>query len=141
MAIFTRRIIAFHETFASVGEKSANKDNTISVSWHEAIAGRKAEEIASAFVAAFTKERDKKHIIYWCDNCTAQNKNWCLLTTLVGLLNSAEQRLDREDITLKYFEAGHSFMSADSFHHGVELSMKRKNSGIPLKQSLTTVLK
>lgn len=29
-----------------------------------------------------------------------------------------------EDITLKYFEAGHTFMSADSVHHGVEQSMK-----------------
>jgi len=29
-----------------------------------------------------------------------------------------------EDITLKYFEPGHTFMSADSVHHGVEKSMK-----------------
>lgn len=31
-----------------------------------------------------------------------------------------------EDITLKYLEPGHTFTSADSFHHGVEQEMKRR---------------
>ncbi|KAL1279358.1 hypothetical protein QQF64_026031 [Cirrhinus molitorella] len=31
-----------------------------------------------------------------------------------------------EDITLKYFEKGHGFMSADSFHHGVEQEMRNR---------------
>lgn len=30
-----------------------------------------------------------------------------------------------ETITIKYFEAGHTFMSADSFHHLVEKELKR----------------
>ena len=46
-----------------------NKKNTISVLWHEAIAGRKAEEIASAFVTSIKEERDIKHVIFWMDNC------------------------------------------------------------------------
>ncbi|CAG9836549.1 unnamed protein product [Diabrotica balteata] len=32
-------------------------------------------------------------------------------------------------ITLKYFETGHTFMSADLVHHGVEQSMKITNEG------------
>ena len=35
-----------------------------------------------------------------------------------------------EDITLKFFETGHTFMRADSFHHGVELEMKRKDGNV-----------
>ncbi|CAG9829587.1 unnamed protein product [Diabrotica balteata] len=31
-----------------------------------------------------------------------------------------------QDITINYFEPGHTFMSADSFHHQVELSLKKK---------------
>ena len=31
-----------------------------------------------------------------------------------------------ETITLKYFEAGHSLMSADSFHHRVDKAAKSK---------------
>lgn len=31
-----------------------------------------------------------------------------------------------EKITFNYFEPGHTFMSADSFHHQVELSLEKK---------------
>ena len=128
-SVFTRRIIAFHETFATVGNKKENKakKKTISVVWHEGTAGRKAEEITAAFLKALKFERDQKHVIYWLDNCSAQNKNWCLYTTLVSVINSHE--IEAEDITLKYFESGHTFMSADSFHHGVEQEMKAQPNG------------
>ena len=125
--VFTRRIVAFHETFASVG-KGKNKKNTISVLWHEGIAGRSAAEITSAYMAALEKERDVRHIILWVDNCSAQNKNWCLLSSLVTLVNSDTTSL--EDITLKYFEPGHTFMSADSFHHGVEQQIRKCPGGV-----------
>lgn len=34
-----------------------------------------------------------------------------------------------EDITLKFFENGHTFMS-DSFHHGVEQEMRNRPGGV-----------
>ncbi|KAG9264186.1 uncharacterized protein LOC111196652 [Astyanax mexicanus] len=126
-SVFTRRVVAFHETFASVG-KGKNKKNTISVLWHEGIAGRSAAEITSAYMAALEKERDVRHIILWVDNCSAQNKNWCLLSSLVTLVNSDTTSL--EDIILKYFEPGHTFMSADSFHHGVEQQIRKCPGGV-----------
>jgi len=57
------------------------------------------------------------------DNCSAQNKNWCFLTFLIYIINSEE--ISANEINLHYFQPGHSFMSADHFHHQVELSMKR----------------
>ncbi|KAI4831013.1 hypothetical protein KUCAC02_002614 [Chaenocephalus aceratus] len=126
-AVFTRRIVAYHETFVSVGKKT-NKKNTISVVWHEGIAGRSAAEITSAYAAALEKERDIKHIVYWVDNCSSQNKNWCLFSSLVSIVNS--QTISTEDITLKFFQPGHTFMSADSFHHGVEQEMKSRPGGV-----------
>jgi len=61
-AVFTRRIIAFHETFAVVGKPKKNSDKKhICVLWHEGIAGRKAEEVVSAFAVAMKQERDVKH--------------------------------------------------------------------------------
>jgi len=125
-AAFTKRIIAFHETFALMGSTKKNeftRKKNISVVWHEAIAGRKAEEIAATFVKALKHERDCKSIIYWLDNCASQNKNWCLLTVLASLVNSRDIRA--EELTLSYFETGHTFMSADSVHHGVEEQMRR----------------
>ncbi|KAG5269081.1 hypothetical protein AALO_G00198090 [Alosa alosa] len=127
-AVFTRRISAYHETFATVGAKKTNKKKTISVVWHEGVAGRSAKEVTSAYAAALEKERDTKHVIYWVDNCSAQNKNWLLLTSLVTLVNS--DTISAEDVTLKFFEPGHTFMSADSFHHGVEQEMRRRPGGV-----------
>ena len=122
--LFTRRLILFHETFATVGSeaKPKIKKKHISVIWHEGCAGRKAEEIASTIKVAIERERDIKHLTYWMDNCSSQNKNWCLFTTLVTVVN--DPALAVEDITLKYFEPGHTFMSADSVHHGVEKAMQ-----------------
>ena len=63
--------------------------------------------------------------VFWCDNCASQNKNWTSFPFLVAHVNLPGQI---QTITLKYFEPGHSFMSADSFHHSVEKEFrKRKN--------------
>ncbi|CAM4578379.1 unnamed protein product [Leuciscus chuanchicus] len=109
-SIFTKRIMAFHETFVS------------------GTAGRSAAEITSAYVTALKKEMEICHCIFWVDNCSAQNKNWCLLSSLVCLVNGDTTTM--EDITLKYFEKGHTFMSADSFHHGVKQEMKNRPGGV-----------
>ncbi|KAJ8373686.1 hypothetical protein SKAU_G00042660 [Synaphobranchus kaupii] len=74
-AVFTKRIVAYHETFATVGNKATKKRN-ISVVWHEGVAGRSTKEVTSAYMAALQKERDVEHVVYWVDNCSAQNKNW-----------------------------------------------------------------
>ena len=129
-AVFTRRITAFHETFASVGKFKPSKKKTLSLVWHEGIAGRSAAEVASAFVTSLHQERDVRFVTYWVDNCTSQNKNWTLLTTLVKVVNHAANNI--QTITLKYFEPGHTFMSADSFHHGVEKAMRKQPGGVVL---------
>ena len=57
------------------------------------------------------------------DNCGPQNKNWTLYPALVAMINNSCTSL--ETITLKYFEAGHTYMSADFFHHLVEKEAKK----------------
>lgn len=121
--IFLKRLIAYNETFVPLGKiSSANK--AFAVVWHEAISKRSKEDLISAFNAFFQFYRDASHIIMWLDNCASQNKNWTMFTFLVRIINSNE--IAATTITLNYFEPGHTFMSADSFHHQVELSMKRK---------------
>lgn len=126
-SIFTRRIMAYHETFASVGKKT-NKKKTISVVWHEGIAGQSDTEITSVYAVALEKERDIKHVVYWVDNCSSQNKNWCLFSSLVSLVNS--NTISTDDITLKFFEPGHTLLSVNIFHHGVEQEMKSRPGGV-----------
>lgn len=120
--VFIKRLVAYHESFVPVGKKS--KAFPYAVVWHEAIAGRCKEEITSAFFAFLLRNRDAENIIIWLDNCAGQNKNWGLFTFLVYMVNSSN--ISTSTLTLNYFEAGHTFMSADHFHHQVELSLKRQ---------------
>lgn len=67
--------------------------------------------------------RDYGSIVLWVDNCSSQNKNWTLFSFLIHIVNSPKVSI--KEIVLKYFEPGHTFMSADHFHHQVEVSMKK----------------
>ena len=62
-AAFTSRVVAFNETFALMGKHSKVKRKHLAVTWHEATAGRKAEEIAAAYVKALKYDRRSKHVI------------------------------------------------------------------------------
>lgn len=120
--IFTPRIIVFNESFVPLG-KSSNI-YPLAVIWHEGIRGRSKSDIISTYYAFFCHNRDVKSITIWLDNCSSQNKNWSLICFFIYIVNSSEVAL--ENLVVKYFEPGHTFMAADSFHHQVELSLKRK---------------
>ncbi|GFR81918.1 CAI-1 autoinducer sensor kinase/phosphatase CqsS [Elysia marginata] len=68
---FTKRLVVFNKTFAELGCGSRD----FAAVWHKAIAGRQDEDIASTFYAFLHKVRDTKKIVFWLDNCGAQNKN------------------------------------------------------------------
>ncbi|CAH1099867.1 unnamed protein product [Psylliodes chrysocephalus] len=120
--IFIPRLIAYNESFVPVGTKNKNIKPVAAI-WHEAIRGRKKEDIISTFHKFFLLKRDAKKIILWVDNCTSQNKNWAFFTFLVYIINSSD--ISAEVIEINYFEPGHTFMSADAFHHQVEKSLRK----------------
>lgn len=122
LAAFTRRIVAFKQSFVPIGSNKKSHE-PIAVIWHEEISGRKKQDIVSAYNSFFLKLGDTKRIVLWLDNCAGENKNWCLIMFLVHLVNSTE--VETDFIELNYFESGHTFMSADSFHHQVELSLNK----------------
>ena len=75
--IFVRSFVAFNETFATLTDGYPD----YVVVWHEGIGRRNAPEVASAFIKCAKKCAAKK-IVFWCDNCSAQNKNWVLYTAI-----------------------------------------------------------
>ena len=111
-AIFTQRLCAYNEHFSPIDKR---KGKSIAMLWHEVVARRNDEDIASCFekIMLHKGDRDTKHLVLEMDNCRPQNKNWTLYPALVGMLNNSCTSL--ETITLKYFDAGHTYMSADSF--------------------------
>lgn len=123
-SFFLSRLIAFNLTFAPV-QKSTNVNSTC-VLWHEAWAGRDANNIVDAFATLLEKQRDLHHLVIWCDNCTSQNKNWILYTALVTLVNSQFSSI--QTINLKYLTKGHTHMTADGVHGNIESQIKRREA-------------
>ena len=124
-SFFTSRLVCFNETFASGSE--GGKDYTIM--WNEAVSGRKAADVASSYTKFFT-ETGEKTPIFWADNCAGQNKNWTLYTAFVTLVNC---EWGPDEITVKYFEPGHSFMKADTVHGLIGKKLKRTPEVITFK--------
>ena len=60
----------------------------------------------------------------WMDNCSAQNKNWRLLTGLFQVVNREDLNLTK--VTLKYLEKGHTSMSADAVHQVCNKQFKKE---------------
>ena len=121
-AVFTRRIVAFNMTFAPLGGR--RNGQPLGIIWHKAVCGRNDENVTSTYVK-FLKhyKRDCRTITLWVYNCSAQNKNWTLFTTLCQLVNDPTNQC--ETITSKYFEPGHNFMAADASHKRVEDEMRK----------------
>ena len=128
-ALFTRLIVAFNQSFVLLGSTKYGILKPFATIWSEALVGRTREQIASAFFSFFIQDGDCHNI--WSDNCTGQNKNWCLFSLLVLLINShfIESRL----IELNYSEPEHTFMSAVSFHHQDEQSIKKGANSMILR--------
>ena len=124
-AIFTPRLVVFNETFAPLlkVKRPSGAAMPTAVLWHEATAGRDASDIAAAYWRFLLQHRDKKHIIIYADNCSAQNKSWVFVTMLVTYVQQAENVT--RDITMKYLEPGHTAMSADVSHQVIQKKLSR----------------
>ncbi|CAH1711854.1 unnamed protein product [Aphis gossypii] len=121
-SFFTSRLVVFNETFAQL------KPNALChcVLWHEAIAGRKAENVTDSILALISNQRDVQDFIFWADNCTGQNKNWTLYTALVCNLNSTNSLFQNtKSVTMKYLTKGHTHMTADGVHGNIEKKFKQ----------------
>ena len=124
-AVFCKRIILLNETFAPVGGPDMGKERKpIGVLWHEGIKGRNAPYVASTYISFIRSNRDINDFVFWVDNSLGQSKNWYLFTAVANEVNINEK--NAKTIIMKYFEPGHTFVSADSFHHKVKLAMRQK---------------
>ena len=133
-AIFTKRLPVYNETFSLVmphdktkkeNRKLLQRSMSACVIWHEGEVGRSAEDVAGAYVI-FLEEvcRGVERVVIWADNCASQNKSWALMTALLKVVQSA--RTVTKNITMKYFEPGHTSMSADATHQVISKNLSKK---------------
>ena len=111
---FSRKLVVFNETFAEPGKNS----KATCFIWHEGEAGRCAFNITSTYMEFARHNRNANSIILYCDHCSSQNKCWILYSAMPRIVNNTQTTT--QDITFNYFEAGHSFMSADSVHGSIQ---------------------
>ena len=64
-AYFMSRLVTFHLTAAPLGNISRDIP-TVAVCWNEAQRGRKASDIASAYIQILLQHRDAEEITIWC---------------------------------------------------------------------------
>ena len=118
VCVFTPRLITYNETFTALGGKKG-----VCVLWHEGISGRDAPDVASAFMKFAELNHNTKHLTFWVDNCSAQNKNWTFFSALQHMVN--KDNLALQTVTVKYLEKGHTSMSADSIHQVVNKCLSK----------------
>ena len=82
------------------------------------------KDVASAVIKCLhhPQYRDANEMIS-ADNCIGQLKNWSFYC---ALLHEVNLHPNIEAIAIKYFEKGHTFLSANSFHPEVEKAMRAK---------------
>ena len=122
---FTRRLVSFNHTLVPAGSTLESRP-TIANMRHEAIAGRTAVEMASS-VLMFSQSphlEDGNSLVLWLDNFEYQNKSYVLFEALLSAIHC--RLVPFQEVVLKYSVAGHSFMTADSFHARIEEEMKKE---------------
>ena len=96
-ALFTKRLIVFHETFAPLGGQSSGKPS---------VAGTYSK------ILCLPKMRDYENIVLWANKYSGRNKNWVLYM----FCYEVNRRDGPDTITVECFEKGQKFTSAYSFH-------------------------
>ncbi|KAK3931942.1 Sporozoite surface protein 2 [Frankliniella fusca] len=91
--------------------------------WHEGIAKKGSNEIASALSHFIDKlvENGHKELILYSDNCSGQNKN-----RYVFAMFQQKAVLHGIKITHRFLEPGHTHMDADTIHARIENSTRLK---------------
>ena len=115
---FKSRLVCFNETFGLLTIKS-----DYCVIWHEAISDRKATSIISSIYNLIQNTCiGIKNVTFWCDNCTAQNKNWKFFYAMCSIVN---HHSSLNTITIKYLEKGHTYMRSDCIHGVIGKKIKK----------------
>lgn len=89
--------------------------------WHEAIANRGANEIATCLLDYLSSFCVNKDVIFYSDNCVGQNKNKFIVTMYLYAI----AKIDIKSITHKFLTVGHTQNEGDAMHSTIERQKKK----------------
>lgn len=96
--------------------------------WHEAIAMRGANEIATCLFDYLSTLPANKDVIFYSDNCVGQNKNKMVVSMYLYAINQTQVK----SITHKFLTVGHTQNEGDSMHSVIEKAKKRTLKSGPI---------
>ncbi len=114
-------ITVYNQTYCELGENT----KAYCIVSHEAEIRKTSNEFIN-FILDFIKSQmceNVENLIIWTDNCSSQNKNWRLYSSLVMIINDSSIKL--KNLSLKYLECGHTFMSSDALHGVISQKLNR----------------
>ena len=116
---YKRRLSCFNFTVYDITTKECE-----CFFWHEGIASRGSNEIASCLYLYLNKvdAKGKNNVYMFCDSCSGQNRNTVLPTMCLKFL---EISTNVKNITIHYFEPHHGQSEGDSAHSCVERAVRR----------------
>jgi hypothetical protein len=120
---FSEKITVYNQTYCELGENT----KAYCIISHEAEIRKTLNEFIN-FILDFIKSHmceNVKNLIIWTDNCSSQNKNWRLYSSLIMIINDSSVKL--KNLSLKYLECGHTFMSSDALHGVISQKLNRDN--------------
>lgn len=132
---YKSKLNVYNFTIFNIPEKSG-----FCYMWHEGEAKRGANEITTCIFDYIQKNCvGKEKIIFYSDNCAAQNKNKFLASMyLYGL-----EKLNMQEIIHKYLIVGHTENEGDSMHSCIEKEKSRvlKSGPLYVPSEIVTVAK
>ena len=106
----------------NLGIHLCDTDEAVMCVWPEHFASRGADEISSCLLKALPYLGNKKHLIFWTDSCSGQNKNFKMFAFWQTLVKSGlYDRIDH-----KFFVPGHSYMDSDRDFGLIEKKKKQR---------------
>jgi len=91
--------------------------------WHEGVAGRGSDEIASCMLDYIESlPAHSEHVYMFSDTCGGQNRN---IQMYAALLRACQTLPNIQSITQYMMESGHSQMECDSVHSTIERACRK----------------
>ena len=130
---YKRRLSCYNFTIFDVRSKECH-----CFLWHEGIAGRGSNEIASCVYKYLNRmdQQGRKHVHLFSDGCSGQNKNSVVPSMMLHFVNCSNSI---ENIILRFFEPHHGQNEGDSVHSCVERALRRTGD-LMVPSQLTTLV-
>lgn len=90
--------------------------------WHECQGGRGPDEIGSCLLKYISEHPTKEKIVFWCESCGGQNRNFKMASLLMRLVQNPLNNI--KEVEERFPIPGHSFLPNDTDFGHIEKKAK-----------------